>query len=234
MSVRRLLLTSAAMAAVAVALTALAPAFPDMTAALCHPQRTVDRAGPETVVLALTGLLAWLCWAWGALGLALTAASALPGLLGHLAGTALAVVLPAGARHSAALLLGLGLGVTGPLAAAAVPVLPAASAAGPEGNASVPPDWPSPTRGPDQPVPDWPDGLPDSLPASAPDAHVVVRGDCLWSIAGTRLTAQLRRTPSAGEVATAVEAWWATNVAVIGPDPDLLLPGQVLRPPPRP
>jgi nucleoid-associated protein YgaU len=33
-------------------------------------------------------------------------------------------------------------------------------------------------------------------------------------------------------VAAAVDAWWHANAAVIGPDPDLLLPGQVLRPPP--
>jgi hypothetical protein len=32
-------------------------------------------------------------------------------------------------------------------------------------------------------------------------------------------------------VAAAVQAWWRTNAAVIGPDPDLLLPGQVLQPP---
>jgi hypothetical protein len=29
-----------------------------------------------------------------------------------------------------------------------------------------------------------------------------------------------------------VHAWWVANAGVIGPDPDLLLPGQVLRPPP--
>src|SRR4051812_48802085 len=127
MSVRRLLLTAAAMAAVAAALTALAPAVPAMTEALAHPQRTVDQAGADTVVLAGAGLLAWLCWSWGALGLALTAASALPGLFGVVAGTALRVVLPAGARRSAAVLLGLGLGVAGPLVATALPSGPAAS-----------------------------------------------------------------------------------------------------------
>jgi hypothetical protein len=28
-----------------------------------------------------------------------------------------------------------------------------------------------------------------------------------------------------------VDAWWSANADVIGPDPDLLLPGQVLQPP---
>src|SRR3954451_1168637 len=129
MSIRRLLLTAAAMAAIAVALTALAPPFPAMAEALTDPQRTVDRAGADTVVLAGAGLLAWLCWSWGALGLVLTAASALPGVLGAVARTALHVVLPAGARRSAAVLLGLGLGVAGPLLATALPSAPTASAA---------------------------------------------------------------------------------------------------------
>jgi nucleoid-associated protein YgaU len=123
--------------------------------------------------------------------------------------------------------------VAGPLAAA-VPSPPVASAAVPDRSAPVVPDWTGAPDRPDQPVPDWPEALPDVHPAPAPGAHVVVRGDCLWSIAGTRLTAALGRTPSAAEVATAVEAWWAANAAVIGPDPDLLLPGQVLRPPPLP
>jgi hypothetical protein len=32
-------------------------------------------------------------------------------------------------------------------------------------------------------------------------------------------------------VAAATHAWWQANVDVIGPDPDRLLPGQVLVPP---
>ena len=234
MTARRLLLTTTAMAAIAAGLSVLAPAFPDIAEALAHPQGTVDRAGPEPLVLAGTGLLAWVCWAWGALGLALTAASALPGFVGRFAGTALHVVLPAGARRSAALLLGLGLGVTAPLAGPMVSSVPAAHAAAPQpAPAMAVPDWPA---GPpsDGTVPDWPTEIPDQPPAPQPGAHVVVRGDCLWSIAETRLAQALGREPTAGEVSTAVEAWWSTNAAVIGPDPDLLLPGQVLRPPALP
>jgi nucleoid-associated protein YgaU len=63
---------------------------------------------------------------------------------------------------------------------------------------------------------------------------VVVRGDCLWHIAADRLRQQQGRAPTDGEVALAVRAWWTANAAVIGPDPDLLLPGQVLRPPSPP
>jgi hypothetical protein len=60
----------------------------------------------------------------------------------------------------------------------------------------------------------------------------VVRGDCLWSIAEARLVDEQGRAPSGSEVAVAVHDWWSTNRAVIGPDPDRLLPGQVLQPPP--
>ena len=122
MSIRRLLLTAAAMATIAVVLAALTPSFPAMTASLAAAQRTVDTQGPDVLISSAAGLLAWAVWAWGALGLALTAASALPGMAGGAARVALHVALPAGARRSAALLLGLGLGIA-PLAGAALPLL---------------------------------------------------------------------------------------------------------------
>jgi nucleoid-associated protein YgaU len=212
------------MAAIAAALDQLTPAFRLLAEVLTHPQATADSAGPDTLVVALAGLLAWLVWGWGAVGLALTAASALPGLLGAAARLALGVVLPAGARRSAAVLLGLGLGVAGPLAVAAFPSGPSASAAVLEAPGSVP-DWPAQQ-------PRSTDTAPDRPPAPAGEVHVVVRGDCLWSIAESRLLHRHGRAPTAAEVAAEVRAWWTTNEAVIGADPDLILPGQVLRPPP--
>lgn len=223
MSIRRLVLTVAAMTAVAVALGQLTPALSVLAESLARPQATADRAGPDALVVAAAGLLAWLVWAWGAVGLALTAASALPGLLGGAARLALHVVLPAGARRSAAVLLGLGLGVAGPLVAGPLQPVPAASAAVLEAPGPVP-DWPAREVRTTETVPDW--------PGAADGVHVVVRGDCLWSIAEGRLQRRHGRTPTAAEVATAVRAWWVANEAVIGADPDLLLPGQVLRPPP--
>ena len=223
MSIRRLVVTVAAMAAIAAALAALTPPFAELTGSLTAAQRTVDTQGADVLIASTAGLLAWAVWAWGALGLALTAASALPGVAGGAARLALQVALPAGARRSAALLLGLGLGVAGPLLASAVPQLaPIASAA----TDSVP-DWtaPSPAAAP---VPDWPAEL--ALPATD-GSHVVVRGDCLWHIASSWLTTRAGAPPTDGEVAQAVQAWWAANADVIGTDPDLLLPGQVLRAP---
>jgi hypothetical protein len=75
-------------------------------------------------------------------------------------------------------------------------------------------------------------GLPmPALPAAGitpPDrAVVVVRGDCLWHIAADRLPAPA----TDARVAAAVDRWYARNRAVIGPDPDLILPGTRLEQP---
>lgn len=85
-------------------------------------------------------------------------------------------------------------------------------------------------------------GVPDRPTAGAPTrytdlrsgvpvrvaARVVVRpGDSLWSIAAQELGADA----SAEAVAARWPQWYAANRDVIGPDPDLILPGQVLRTP---
>jgi nucleoid-associated protein YgaU len=57
---------------------------------------------------------------------------------------------------------------------------------------------------------------------------VVRRGDSLWSIAAR----DLGPGASDAEVAAQWPRWWHANRAVIGPDPDLILPGTRLRPPP--
>jgi hypothetical protein len=60
------------------------------------------------------------------------------------------------------------------------------------------------------------------------DTTVTVRrGDSLWSIVARHLGPEA----SDLEVARAWPAWYAANRAVIGADPDLLVPGQLLRPP---
>jgi hypothetical protein len=262
MSIRRLLGTTAAMAGAAAGLHAVTPDLTGVTDAGPDLQRAVDTAGAETVLLAGVAVLAWAVWLWGALGLTLTALSALPGAAGTLARALTRWVLPGGARRAAALALGVGLVTGGPLLAgcttssgalpravavasvdgaapsAPEPVAdwpaPPAPEPGPDRPTSAPvvPDWPSPPApepGPDQPtsakvVPDW--------PAPVAGEHVVLHGECLWDIAAGDLTRRTGSTPTDGEVAAAADAWWHANAAVIGPDPDLLLPGQVLRPPP--
>ncbi|TFV66323.1 UNVERIFIED_ORG: hypothetical protein E4P37_06385 [Bacillus sp. AZ43] len=227
MSTRRATLTAAAMGLVAIALAALSPPLGDMARALAAAQRTVDTEGTDALAVAATGLVAWLVWLWGAVGLCLTAASALPGLLGAAAEFASRAVLPEGARRAAALLLGIGLGVT-PVVGAAVVVGAPPAMASPAGTV---PDWPTAAPPvPPPPIPDWPTGT--ATPA-ADDEHVVVRGDCLWHIAAARLREDTGLPPTDGQVAETAHAWWTANAAVIGPDPDHLLPGQVLRPPGR-
>lgn len=65
---------------------------------------------------------------------------------------------------------------------------------------------------------------------AAQDEVVVRRGENLWDIAARHLG------PGASNAAIATEwpRWWRENHAVIGSDPDLLIPGQLLRPPAEP
>jgi nucleoid-associated protein YgaU len=60
-----------------------------------------------------------------------------------------------------------------------------------------------------------------------PDRQVVVQpGDCLWSIA-----ARLLDQPTPTRIAASWPRWWHSNRRVVGPDPNLIHPGQRLRPP---
>jgi hypothetical protein len=224
MSVRRLLGTAAVMAGIAVVLRLLAPTPGAVLDALAEPQALVDTAGPGALVIAVAGGLAWLVWAWGAAGLLLTAAGGLPGAVGWIARTLQRALLPAGARQAAAVVLGLGMALPGPLGSAT-----ALAATGTAAVLDAPADPAVPA------VPDWPTGSPAVPDRQQPAAHhVVVRGDCLWDIAADRLQEASGQPPSAAAVAGAVSAWWRQNRAVVGDDPDLLLPGQVLTPPVAP
>jgi len=65
------------------------------------------------------------------------------------------------------------------------------------------------------------------VPADPSGEVVVLRGDTLWSIAARHVPAGA----SDADVAVAVERWFSANAHVIGDDPDLILPGQVLTAP---
>jgi nucleoid-associated protein YgaU len=59
---------------------------------------------------------------------------------------------------------------------------------------------------------------------------VLVRpGDTLWAIAAR----ELGPGATAAQVAAEWPRWHAANLHRIGPDPDLIVPGWHLRPPPR-
>ncbi len=223
MSLRRLCATTAGMALLGWLLAGVGGDLEAIGAAVTGPQRVVDEHGPDTLVLLLATVLAWVTWGWGALGLLLTAATALPGATGRAADLVLGVVLPAGARQAAATLVGLSL-AAGPLLVTAPPapgpaVVQLVTAADEQPAGQGVADWPAAEAG----APDWPTG-----PAGA---RVVLRGDCLWDIAREWLARRDGRPPSDAATATAVHDWWAANQSVIGTDPDLLLPGQVLVPP---
>jgi hypothetical protein len=214
-TVRRLLCTAGAMAATAVALRVLTGPWQSAVATLAHASTVSVTSGSEPVVLAAAGLLAWAVWAWGVLGILLTAASAAPGAAGALARALSRLVLPASLRTASGLALGVGLVVAAPAASAAPAVAPAAMSV---------PDWPADDGASPLAPPDWP-----AAPAGD-DGHVVEAGECLWRIAEDRLLATGAH-PTAADVASAVDRWWSANADVIGPDPDLIHPGQVLLPP---
>jgi nucleoid-associated protein YgaU len=87
------------------------------------------------------------------------------------------------------------------------------------------PGW-TPSRPLQRPHPD--SGLVTGGTASHRPADVVVhRGDTLWDIARRHLGPDATEA----EVAHAWPAWHDANRTVIGDDPDLIMPGQILRPP---
>ena len=107
----------------------------------------------------------------------------------------------------------------------ALGVLLAGAAPGPVWAALAPPPHrPDPFGRSDRvlPVPSRPWG------AVAPRALTVRPGDTLWGLAA----AQTRPGAGDAEVLAGVHRWYAHNRRVIGPDPDLIRPGQHLVPPP--
>lgn len=75
------------------------------------------------------------------------------------------------------------------------------------------------------PSPELLTGVPQQV--AEPEEVVVRRGDTLWDLAARVLPP----TATDAEIAGEWPRWYTANAAVIGPDPDLLLPGQRLRVP---
>jgi hypothetical protein len=203
-------------------------------------------AGPADGILLVVGLGGTLLSLWLGLGLTLSALSALPGALGHLCRQLAARVAPAAVRKVVAFVLGTtltaalipGTAVAGNGHGSPRPAVVAAAQHGVgavNGLAVAAPDAsfrfisdPPPVTGVRQaaPSPEW------SLekPGRPATTVVVLRGDTLWSIA----TQHLRPAATAADIDTEWHRWHAANRHVIGDDPNLILPGQLLRPPPSP
>lgn len=210
----------------------------------------VGAPGPASfveVVTALTWVATSLVLVWLGLALALEMLSFVPGLVGDRAAAAARRVSPFVVRRAVALVLGAGL-----TSGAAVP----AHALGPGDRVT---HWGAPAAGslltalPDPaftpsstvavaPAPGWTAPRPVVRPqpstgllvrptraaTTAAEGGVVVRrGDSLWSI----VSAQLGPGATDAEIAMEWPRWHEANRAVIGTDPDVLRPGQILTAP---
>lgn len=72
-----------------------------------------------------------------------------------------------------------------------------------------------------------PSGSAEPVVQESAGTVVVVPGDSLWRLAAATLPAGATNA----QIASSWKDWYEANVSVIGADPDLLLPGQVLRVP---
>lgn len=206
-------------------------------------------AAPHHLVLAVLAAAASLLAAGATLAVVAAMLSGLPGAAGRVAAGALDRTTPIAVRAMTTALLGVGAGAVlagAPAAPAAqhgprtsqpiswhelgnCPALTPASNAAVLGDeparSSAPADGATPTPSPPRGVPQHLD--PDFRPRPAPAAVVVRPGDTLWGIAASGLG------PDADDAAVASEwpRWYAANRHVVGDDPDLIHPGDRLRPP---
>ncbi|HET6908656.1 MAG TPA: LysM domain-containing protein [Mycobacteriales bacterium] len=173
----------------------------------CRPDTvSVQPGDPTSGVVVACCWLAWLGVAYLSLATVAAALAYAPGELGRL-GTTLAPLTPPALRRVVGAVVAV-MAATGVLAGPA-----AADTPGPG------PAVPAPTSV--YPSLDWP-GL-----AQPPTGAIVVHdGDSLWAISA-RL---LRPDATTRQVAALWPRLYAANRAVIGPDPDLIHPGQRLRP----
>jgi len=228
--VKRLAITAVG-ATDAIAVATLRPPPAQLAGTLAHPRAALAQRGPDGALLPVVGALTWLVGTWLAVGLLAVLVAQLPGVAGRAGSAASRVLLPRALR---ALLTGsAGLGVLlAPVAAiAAPPPAPGGSPAWPVSSApTTSPVWPTGHTDPSgkPPTSTRPTTPPPTTPPPTAAGPVTVRpGDTLWTIAAGRLG----RTPSPARVAAAWPRWFAANRAVVGSDPDLIHPGQVLQPP---
>ena len=196
----------------------------------------------DEALVALSAGLALALLLWLALGVALEVLALLPGRVGRGSARLSAWLSPRLVRQVAALVIGVGVttGAAGVAQAAPVraTVETVAESLVPGGRPAPGPGWlaaPTGTLPSEAPDPGWtpsapvvrsqPDLAPLGARSTGPTGEVVVRrGDSLWAIAGRHLGDDA----SDAEIAREWPRWYAANRDVIGPDPDRLLPGQVL------
>lgn len=188
----------------------------------------------QTAIASCSAGVAWLMLAWFAGCVLLTVLARLPGAAGRCAERTASSITPNVVRRMVQAALGASIvaGTTGQLAYAAAPAQHPASVAATRaaGARNLPlPDRPTP-HGAHSPKPDRPGDHGDRHRQHGDHAVVVHRGDTLWGIAASQLSG-----PATNQrIATAWPHWYAANRSVLGPDPNLILPGQRLQPPTSP
>jgi hypothetical protein len=227
----------------AAVLIALVPDWPALGHHLARADAWVDQVGADQAVASIAGAALWLCAAWLAVGLSAIGLAAGPGLGGRAGRRLVHYVVPATIQRAIGGLLGLSLvlGLAAPFAAPAAAINAVAavtSTAGPAARSSPPPpgttavpSWPMsapPTSSatPAVPAPSVLPGAPTS-PGAPSGRHLVGPGDSLWRLAAAQLA-----QPTPARISTQVARWYAANRAVIGRDPSLIRPGQILLVPP--
>jgi nucleoid-associated protein YgaU len=192
----------------AVVLASCVPQPGELARDLAAPRAWVASVGADEAAATLGGAALWCAAAWFAVGLVAALLGHLPGTPGRLAGVAARAVLPKLIYRIVAGTAGVGVLLT-PLSAEARTALPS-------------PTWP--VSVPSLPAPSVP-AAPSVQSVPRPDAPIQVRtGDSLWRIVATRLGTKA----TDADVAAAWPRAYAANRAVIGADPDLLMPGQSL------
>ena len=121
-----------------------------------------------------------------------------------------------------------------PTAASPGPASPAPAAPGPAASAPAASEPAAPAPAVAEPTSrdDLSTASPRLPMKSGPSVVVVVPGDTLWDLAERSLRRAGRPPPADAQIAVAWPQWWAANRDAVGDDPDLLLPGTVLVPPP--
>ena len=227
-------------------------------ATICHAigaDRNFDRLFTHAAAL-----LAWLGLSWFCIAVSLEILGRLPGLVGQVCSAVAANVNPRIVRRLAQAAIGMTI-AAGPLStpfAWAAPVATVAttttvtmpgevSADRPLGSGPAPVVAPSvlaPELALDRPAgsfvaarpaaprvvtPTAPSAIVAGVPhREAPrEGYIVRRGDALWNIAARHLGAGA----SAADIAREWPRWYAANRSVIGPNPSLLRPGELLLPP---
>jgi hypothetical protein len=235
------------------------PRFGELGRHLAAPRAWLQEAGTDAAIGSIAAAAAWLVAVWLGVGLLAATVARLPGGCGRAGAFVSRRLLPRAMLQVVAGSVGLGV-LLAPVAAGAAPrpvphrvaahatlpapgwpldPAPARSTTPPRRDATPatpgraclpPPSWPSNAapRPTSQPTP-HPTTQP-TRPAEHPRAGRGLRvraGDSLWLITARRLGPAA--TPA--EIAAQWPQWYAANRDVIGRDPALIMPGQLLHTP---